>query len=200
MYNIAVKLLQGQHAGTIIEAKMDSSQVGRLRELDERGVLEIVEIYEISAVREAGANYSGYSGIHVSLVREEVVNKRPQIMSSTDVVELLRKDIGEERREVFGVLYLDTKNYLLHSQIIAIGSLNQCIVHPREVFREAVRRAANSIILVHNHPSGDVTPSLDDENITKQLKEAGKILGIELLDHVIVGNGCFVSMKEKGAC
>jgi DNA repair protein RadC len=95
-------------------------------------------------------------------------------------------------------LYLNTKNQVLHKQTIFIGSLNASIVHPREVFREALKRSAASIICLHNHPSGDPAPSREDIEVTKRLVECGKMIGIDVLDHVIIGENKFVSLKEKG--
>lgn len=101
-------------------------------------------------------------------------------------------------QEHFVCLYLNTKNQVLHKQTIFIGSLNASIVHPREVYKEAFRRSAASIICLHNHPSGDPQPSREDIEVTKRLVECGKIIGIELLDHVIIGDQKFISLKEKG--
>lgn len=101
-------------------------------------------------------------------------------------------------QEHFVCLYLNTKNQVLHKQTIFIGSLNTSIVHPREVFKEAFRRSAASIICIHNHPSGDPTPSREDIDVTKRLAESGKIIGIDVLDHLIIGENKFVSLKEKG--
>lgn len=81
---------------------------------------------------------------------------------------------------------------------VSVGSINTSIVHPREVFTEAIKRNATSIIICHNHPSGDPTPSNEDVNITHRLRECGKLIGIQVLDHIIIGNGSYVSMKEKG--
>lgn len=101
-------------------------------------------------------------------------------------------------QEHFVCLYLNTKNQVLHKQTIFIGSLNTSIVHPREVFKEAFRRSAASVICIHNHPSGDPTPSREDIEVTKRLAESGKIIGIDVLDHLIIGENKFVSLKEKG--
>lgn len=101
-------------------------------------------------------------------------------------------------QEHFVCLYLNTKNQVLHKQTIFIGSLNASIVHPREVYKEAFRRSAASIICLHNHPSGDPQPSREDIEVTKRLVECGKIIGIELLDPVIIGDQKFISLKEKG--
>uniref|UniRef100_UPI000E341953 RadC family protein n=2 Tax=Aeribacillus TaxID=1055323 RepID=UPI000E341953 len=95
-------------------------------------------------------------------------------------------------------LYLNTKNQVLHKQTIFIGSLNTSIVHPREVFKEALKCSAASFICIHNHPSGDPSPSKEDIEVTRRLSECGKLIGIELLDHIIIGERKYVSLKEKG--
>nr|WP_269746080.1 DNA repair protein RadC [Jeotgalibacillus campisalis] len=95
-------------------------------------------------------------------------------------------------------MYLNTKNQVMHQQTIFIGSLNASIVHPREVFKEAFRRSAASIVCAHNHPSGDPAPSKEDIDVTRRLVECGKMIGIEVLDHLIIGDKKYVSLKEKG--
>jgi DNA repair protein RadC len=102
------------------------------------------------------------------------------------------------RKEYFMILLLDGKNRILREVQISEGSLNQSIVHPREVFSPAVRESAAAIILVHNHPSGDPTPSREDTEITRRLKEAGELMGVKVLDHIIVGDGSFVSFVARG--
>ena len=99
-------------------------------------------------------------------------------------------------REIVKLLLLDTKNNIITDVMVSEGSLNASIVHPREVFLEAIKRSANSIILVHNHPSGDPTPSHEDHKITKRIQESGRLLGIELIDHIIIGDGKYCSFKE----
>ena len=103
-----------------------------------------------------------------------------------------------ETKEYFIALHLDGKNRLLCVDIVSIGSLNASIVHPREVFKSVLLSSAAAIILVHNHPSGDPTPSREDLELTGRLKEAGELLGIRVLDHVIIGSGCYVSLADRG--
>lgn len=123
---------------------------------------------------------------------------RYTIRSPEDAAAYLMTDMASLNQEHFVVLFLNVKNEVLHKQTIFIGSLNSSIVHPREIFREAVKRSAASIIVAHNHPSGNPTPSPEDIEVTKRLIEAGSIMGIELLDHVIIGDHQFLSLKEKG--
>ncbi|TYR82808.1 JAB domain-containing protein [Priestia megaterium] len=123
---------------------------------------------------------------------------RYTIRSPEDGANYVMEEMRILSQEHFVCLYLNTKNQVLHKQTIFIGSLNSSIVHPREIFKEAFRRSAASIICVHNHPSGDPTPSREDIDVTKRLKECGLIIGIELLDHLIIGDRKYISLKEKG--
>ncbi|MCL6572088.1 MAG: DNA repair protein RadC [Bacillus sp. (in: Bacteria)] len=125
-------------------------------------------------------------------------NDRYVIRSPEDGAKYLMNDMRFLSQEHFVCLYLNTKNQVIHKQTVFIGSLNASIVHPREVFREALKRSAASIIAAHNHPSGDPAPSREDIEVTKRLVECGKIIGIDLLDHLIIGENKFVSLKEKG--
>jgi len=104
----------------------------------------------------------------------------------------------DRRREYFVVLLLDGKNRIILEEQISEGSLNQSIVHPREVYSRAVKESAAAVILVHNHPSGDPAPSREDREITRRLKEAGEVLGIRVLDHIIIGDGSYFSFVEQG--
>ena len=103
-----------------------------------------------------------------------------------------------EQREHFAVMLLNTKNHILGLTDVSVGSLSASIVHPREVFRAALRYAAASMILIHNHPSGDPSPSHEDISVTQRLVRAGKIMDVPVLDHIILGDGRFTSLKEKG--
>jgi DNA repair protein RadC len=107
------------------------------------------------------------------------------------------KDLRDHKKEHFVIFYLDSRNQEIKREIISVGSLNANLVHPREVFKPAVRNLAAQIILAHNHPSGDPEPSEDDLEMTKRLVEAGKILGIEIVDHIIITKTGFMSFKEK---
>lgn len=120
------------------------------------------------------------------------------IRSPEDCANYVMNDMRFLSQEHFVCLYLNTKNQVLHKKTVFIGSLNASIVHPREVYKEALRRSAASVICLHNHPSGDPSPSREDIEVTKRLVESGKIIGIELLDHLIIGENKFVSLKEKG--
>ena len=109
----------------------------------------------------------------------------------------LTRDIRGANREHFVGFYLNSRNQVLRREIISIGSLNASIVHPREVYQPAIAVSAASLILAHNHPSGDPTPSEEDLAITRRLVEAGRILGIDILDHVVVAKDAYASFKER---
>nr|WP_209121976.1 DNA repair protein RadC [Alkalihalobacillus sp. BA299] len=158
-----------------------------VEELQEIKGIGEAKAVEVCAVLELGRRIS-------SLKLEE----RYVIRSPEDVSRYVMEDMRSLTQEHFVCLYLNTKNHVLHRETIFIGSLNASIVHPREVFKEALRRSAASFICLHNHPSGDPTPSREDIEVTKRLGECGKILGIELLDHVIIGDRTYISLKEKG--
>ena len=132
------------------------------------------------------------------LGRRLLQNKQSALLLSPKDVWDQLKDIRDNKKEHFVIFFLDTRNQEIKREIISIGSLNASLVHPREVFEPAVRYSAAQIIVAHNHPSGDPDPSEDDLVITKRLVEAGKIMGIEISDHMIVSKNDVFSFKEKG--
>lgn len=123
-------------------------------------------------------------------------NELKKIQSAADVFEYMTGRIPDETKEHLFVLHLNTKNRVIRHENVSVGTLNASLIHPREVFKSAIRESAHSIILVHNHPSGDVEPSNADRQVTGILKQAGSILQIELLDHVIVGKEKWFSFRE----
>jgi len=137
----------------------------------------------------------------IELGRRAVVRKfkdRPQLLMPSDTVGYLMPIFGGRVVEQFGVVLLDTKFRVMRTTIVASGTLNATVVEPRDVFREAVQSAASAVVVFHNHPSGDPFPSPDDEELTRRLIAAGVLMGIDLLDHVILGDGRYYSFKERG--
>jgi DNA repair protein RadC len=122
---------------------------------------------------------------------------KPRIKSSRDVYALLAPKMRDLKKESFTALYLNTKNALLRMETISLGGLNGSFIHPREVFKTAILESAAGVIIAHNHPSGDPAPSMEDIEVTERLIEAGRIIGIELLDHVIIGAEGFESVLSK---
>ena len=137
--------------------------------------------------------------VSIKMVRESsVLYNIRRISEPRDIVDLGKKFLDELDREELIVACLNAKNEVNSVNIVSIGSLNNSIVHPREVFKTAILSNAASIVMIHNHPSGDVTPSKEDKEITLRIKESGTILGICLLDHIIIGNDTYYSFKEHG--
>lgn len=120
-----------------------------------------------------------------------------EIKSAEEVYNLFKESMTNLKKEFFVVLFLNTKNCLIKGQIISIGTLNTSLVHPREVFRTAIVEGANSIILVHNHPDGDPTPSDNDIKITKRIAKSADILGIKVLDHIIIAKNDYDNIPIK---
>lgn len=133
----------------------------------------------------------------VSLVRERAIDG-DKIVGPADVARVAGPLFDGLDREQFVVLLLNTRNRVIGSNVVSLGTLDASIVHPRETFKAAVILGASAIIMVHNHPSGDPTPSREDLAITKRMVKAGEVLGIAVLDHVILGEGCHFSLKEGG--
>ena len=137
----------------------------------------------------------------LKMIKEDTVEYSTTIKSPADIAALARDVLGlhEAAEENFAIICLNTKNKIAGVHTVSIGSLNASIVHPREVFKAALLNNANGIICLHNHPSGDPEPSRDDIETTHRLVNAGNILGIKVLDHVIIGDNRYVSLKEQGA-
>jgi DNA repair protein RadC len=124
--------------------------------------------------------------------------ERGRIRGARDVYDRCAPGLRDLKREEFRILMLNTQHAVTRELVVTVGTLDTSVVHPREVFRPAVLESAAAIILVHNHPSGDPTPSAEDRSVTAQLVSAGRTLGIPVLDHVVVGDGCYVSFVEAG--
>jgi len=131
------------------------------------------------------------------LNKRSVCKKIVKISSPKNVFEYF-SFISNKKQENFYILCLDSKNQIISHKLIAIGTLDSVIIHPREVFKEAIKESAQNIILVHNHPSGDPTPSLADKEITKKLETASEIIKIDLLDHIIIGKDKWFSFDDEG--
>lgn len=127
-----------------------------------------------------------------------IMSTRVIIKSPVDVSTLLMEEMRHLKKEVFKIILLNTKNHIIKYINVSVGSLNASIVHPREVFSEAVKAGCSGMLLAHNHPSGDPEPSREDIETTQRLVNAGDILGIKVLDHVVIGDGRYISLKEQG--
>ena len=157
-----------------------------------------ISIEELSSFKGIGLAKSAQIKAAIELghrIYKEINIDKSKITNPSDVVDLVM-DMQFLDKEHFRLISLNTKNYVVGNDDIFIGSLNSSIVHPREVFKKALEKNAASVILVHNHPSGDPEPSKDDIQATNRLMKAGEILGIEVLDHIIIGTNRYKSLKE----
>ncbi len=170
------------------------SEAGGLHGLYDVSVHELTEVNGIGEAKACIILAAVELGRRIGQVRNP---GRPVVSSPADVDRLLRGRIANLDRENFVVVLLNTKNEVIETPLVSVGTLSASLVHPREVFKPAIRASAASVILAHNHPSGKVEPSREDREVTRRLGEAAEVLGIEVLDHVIVGDG-FFSMKEHG--
>ena len=137
--------------------------------------------------------------VSIKMVKESsFLYQTRQILSPNDAYEMIKEQLEGLDREQFIIACLNTKNEPTNITVVSVGTLNKAIIHPREVFKTAILSNAASIMAFHNHPSGETTPSQQDIQLTKRLYEAGELLGIKLLDHLIIGDGSFTSLKEKG--
>lgn len=161
--------------------KLDFNELIKVRGIGEAKAMQIIALGEL--LKRVNTYKSGYNY---------------KITKPYDAAELIMQEMKNYNRERLRVILLNTKNVVIRISDISVGSLNSSIVHPREVFSEAILWHSAAIIICHNHPSGDPTPSNEDINITARLKECGKIIGIDVLDHIIIGDGVYVSFKEKG--
>ena len=163
--------------------------------------LAAATVWELSSVRGIGPAKAAHLQAAAELGRRCTAAQptdRPRIRGPRDVWELLGDRFRDEVREHFFALLLDSRNGVLRRHVVSVGDLNSAIVHPREVFSPAIRHGAAALVVAHNHPSGDPTPSPEDVQVTKRLQDAGRLIGIELLDHVVLAESGWVSMKERG--
>ena len=194
---VALVLGQGQPRTSALDlANTVLAAVGSVAALARATHDELTRIHGIGAARAAQVLAA------VELGRRSMAHaarERPQMTSPRSMAEYLLPRYGNRRVEQFGVVLLDTKHRVLRSTILSVGTLDASIVHPREIFREAVAGGAAAIVLFHNHPSGDPEPSREDTRLTDRLIAAGALMGIDVIDHVILGDARYFSYREKGA-
>jgi DNA repair protein RadC len=166
-----------------------------IKQLSLANISRLMEIHGIGKVKAAQITAVFELSRRLETFAEEPKKK---ISSPKDVYSLMYPRMREQKKEKFIMLYLDTKNQVLKEEVVSIGSLNSSIVHPREVFKSALMESSASVIMIHNHPSGDPSPSKEDVMVTQKMVEGGKLLGIEVLDHIIIGDGRYISLKDEG--
>lgn len=166
-----------------------------LKRLADASVEEMAAVRGVGRVKAIQVKAALEIGKRLSMLADDT---RPVIRTAHDVARLLGASFRDLPQEEFRILLMNTRNEVTYQHVVSRGTVNSSLVHPREVFREAIRRASNAIICAHNHPSGDPSPSAEDVAITKRLVEAGDVIDIRVLDHVIIGDGRFLSMRERG--
>ncbi len=169
----------------------DNRGLTYLRDATIQELMEVRGIGECKAAQILSAIELG-KRLSYQLACEKFVANNP-----VSIADIFMDDMRYLKKEHFRILLLDIKNQIISTEQISVGTLNASIVHPRDVFNIAIKRNASSIILIHNHPSGDPTPSKEDKNITKRLIETGRITGIEVLDHIIIGDNKFLSFRHE---
>lgn len=193
---IAIILGSGTKTTPILQLAQEIiSRFGTVKRLAEATVEELCEIKGIGPAKAIQLRASLSLGLRAS---NGVLPLKRRIQGPLDAYEILRQELENEKRELFVTILVDVRGYVINHQIVSIGTLSSAPIHPREVFYPAIRHKAASIVLVHNHPSGDPTPSNEDFEITKILIEAGALMGIPVNDHIIIAERGYVSLREKG--
>lgn len=189
---VAILIRTGIKGTNVLEL---SKQI--LKKISQVGV-EKIAIKDLLEIKGLGQIKAGQIIASLELWSRLFQNKKTELLLSPQSVWLEMKDLRASRKEHFVVFYLDTQNQIIQREIVSIGTLNASLVHPREVFEPAIRHSTAQIILAHNHPSDSTEPSEEDIAVSRRLMEVGKIMGIDILDHVIVTKSSYVSMKELG--
>ncbi len=192
---LAIILRTGSRKENVLNLSQRILNQYNLKQLSRINLTQLMKVHGIKESKAAQISACFEIARRLESCTEDI---KPKINSPEDVYRLIYPRLREQKKEMFIELCLDTKNQVIKEETISIGSLNANIVHPREVFKMALAESAAHIIVAHNHPSGDPTPSREDIEITKKLVETGSIMGITVLDHVIIGDGRHFSMKEAG--
>ena len=169
-----------------------------LKEIEDASIAEFSELKGIGAAKIAQIKAAFELGKRLIANEKRNTSQQPCFKNSGQVYTYYMPKFYGLKKEKFLCTLLDTKNKVFKETTVSEGTLTSSLVHPREVFRYAIKEAAASVLFVHNHPSGDPSPSRDDIDITKRLIETGKIIGINVLDHIIIGDGRYLSLMEKG--
>lgn len=193
---LAILLRVGRRRSSALQVGMEIlKQVGGVGGLVHCGFEELCAIPGIGTAKVAQLKAAVELGRRAAAVP---LAKGARIASSRDLFDHFHSALRSLRREIFKVVLLDAKHAILREETVSEGSLTLSIVHPREVFSLAVRESAAAVILLHNHPSGDPTPSHEDRVLTARLVSAGEVLGIRVLDHLVIGDGRYVSFADQG--
>ena len=164
-----------------------------LRCLQDMTIEELCEIDGVGLSKATQIKAALELGIRVASIKPN----KYKVKNPWDIYKYYMDSLRYQKQEIFKVVLLNTKNEIISDIDVSKGTLNSSLVHPREVFREAIKRSTNKIILMHNHPSGTIEPSKEDKNVTSRLIKCGELIGIEVIDHIIIGDGLYFSFKEN---
>lgn len=193
---LAIILRTGSQGETAVDVgnKLLKRYGGNLRELFTTDVNELSKMKGLGFVKAVQLK----ACLELAKRIFEYKPEKNQVRSTQDVVNMLMPELQFEKQEKLFAVFLDTKNYLIKRKLVSVGGIDVNVFKPKEILYMAVRENSSAMIIVHNHPSGDPEPSEDDIKITKKLVEAGGVIGIPLQDHIVIGDGTYISMKERG--
>ncbi len=193
---IAVILGSGTKDCPVLQLAQDiMMHFGSLQKLHEATLEEMCQVKGLGMAKAMQLKAAFHLGVKFS---KQVVPAKARMDNPSNAYNLIRDELQHETREHFIVILVDAKGYVICHEVIAVGTLTSALVHPREVFYPAIRHKAVSLILAHNHPSGDPTPSPEDFEVTKVLIQVGQVLDIPVRDHIIVGDQTYISMRQRG--
>lgn len=192
---LAIIIGTGTREKNVVELAREILQTFSYESLSDIEVSELTKIKGIKSAKASSIVASLRFGQRIA--QKTMERKIIKISSSEDIYNYLKNELADKKNEYFYAILLDTKNVIISKEVISIGTLDASLVHPRESFKPAVKKSAKSIIFVHNHPSGDFSPSNDDFKTTQRLVEAGDILDIKVLDHIIIGKDGYYSFKKE---
>lgn len=195
---LALILRVGDHASHQSAIDLGRNMLQTFGDLRRLSTATFAELCSVKGTGPAKASSILAALTLASRLKTDRLENLERFTSPTQIFNHFHYRFRDKRKEYFIALLLDGKNRIIREEQVSEGSLNQSIVHPREVFSRAVKDSAAAVILIHNHPSGDPGPSREDREITRRLKEAGDVLGIKVLDHIIIGDGSYFSFVEMG--
>jgi DNA repair protein RadC len=193
---LAVVLGRGSRDENVIDCSRRVLREANLNYLAEQSVPQLAKTFGDDEVK--AMKVSAMFELFRRTNRLKAAGFSRKIQSAEDVYHYFVDRLAEKKKEYFYALCLDTKHRIIHEELVSVGILDASLIHPREVFNPAIKVCSHAVILVHNHPSGEAEPSENDKEVTKLLMDAGRLLGIEVLDHIIIGMDGYQSMKEQG--
>lgn len=193
---IAILLGSGTKGRSVLQLAHEIvAHFGSIQSISTATIAELREIKGLGIAKAIQLKAAFNLGIRLS---RQITSPKYRIEHPLHAYNLVKEEMSQEKREMLSVILLDTKSYVISQEIISIGTLSETLVHPREVFYPAIRHKAASLILIHNHPSGDPTPSKEDYEVTEMLAKVGVMMSIPINDHLIIGHEKYISLRQKG--